>query len=188
MNYFGNRDDFAIEIGESMDASEHCRLDFYVHGIHLNREDNQAHVPSAISGWPHWEEGTTLGTEIFWELPFSAKTEELLERVMVDNGLFQSHQVFALGPVSDSFSMLAFRRPSDYILIFIRNDGWDQGSLDLAAWNVSGKTWCHETCLDQAKDPVTHWLSVTVPSIEFEHLCESAYGAIKLLYSNFEVG
>lgn len=188
MNYFGNRDDFAIEIGESMDASEHFQLDFYVHGMHLNLEDNQAHVPLAISGWPHWGKGTTLGTAIYWELPFSAKAEQLLERVMADTELFQSHQIFALGPVSDSFSMLAFKRPSDYVLIFIRNERWGKGSQDLTQWNVLSKTRHHESDLDPAKDTFIHWLSVTLPSTEFEHLCISSSAAIKLLYSNLKVG
>lgn len=183
MNYFGNRDDFAIEIGDSMDASGHCQLDFYAHGIHLNSEDNQAYVPLAISAWPHWEKATTLGTAIYWELPFSAKAKELLVRVMADNNLFQAHNIFDIGPVSDSFSMLAFKRPSDYVLIFIRNDGWGEGPLDLTHWNVLSKTCHHKTAVDPEKDPTIHWLSVTLPSTEFEHLCAASHAAIELLYS-----
>lgn len=179
MNYFGSRDDFAIEIGDSMDASEHCQLDFYAHRIHLNSEDNRACVPQSIGAWPHWEKGSTIGTAIYWELPFSATTEELLVKVMADYNLFQSHHIFNIGPVSDSFSMLAFKRPSDYVLIFIRNDGWGEGPLDLTQWKVLNKACDHE----KGADPTVHWLSVTLTSTEFEYLCTASHAAMKLLYS-----
>ncbi|HSJ04855.1 MAG TPA: hypothetical protein VK956_20450, partial [Verrucomicrobium sp.] len=52
MTTFGARDDLAIEVGSSLDASFHCQLDFYANGIHLNGADNTASVLNCLAYWP----------------------------------------------------------------------------------------------------------------------------------------
>ncbi|WP_395736805.1 hypothetical protein [Prosthecobacter sp.] len=39
MNYFGCRDDFAIEVGGELDFRRQCQVEFYALGIHSHELD-----------------------------------------------------------------------------------------------------------------------------------------------------
>lgn len=180
MKYFGCRASFAIEVGDACDQSDHTRLDFYTHDIHLNRIDNRGYVGACLRAWPSWSsDENQAGTNIYRELPFSTKPDALLSYIMIDGDLWQSHATFRLGPVTDSFDMLVFNRPSDFVLIFIRTDGWGGDDLsDIGAWNVSNQLgWWHRD-MKLGSPPVLHWLSVTIPKQKFIHICSSAYDAL----------
>jgi hypothetical protein len=176
MNYFGCRDDFAVEVGSSIDHSDHCQLDFYARGIHLNRPDNQAYVGCALHSWPRFDLDPWARTDIFWELPLSTPTESLFQRVMADDTLYQRHLCFGLGPVTDSFSMLAFGRPTDFVLMFIRNDQFTSDDSDVPQWNC----WTSEDAT-----PV-HWLHLAIRREEFLQICTDAYSCLSSLYSDHQ--
>ncbi|MEZ5305134.1 MAG: hypothetical protein R3F11_31500 [Verrucomicrobiales bacterium] len=179
MKYFGCRSSFAIEVGDTSDRSKHTRLDFYTHDIHLNRLDNAGHVGTCLSAWPCWDTKDDWPcTAIYWEVPFSTAPEALLARLLADGDLWAKHATFRLGPVTDSFSMFAFSRPDDFILIFLRTDGWGGDDLsDLAVWNVTTQAgWRHTDPTSAA--PVCRWLSTTIPKQEFIQICSSAHDAL----------
>lgn len=172
MNHFGRREDFALEVGSTVENG-HCQLDFYACGIHLNRVDNSADVGSAFHHWPaalfssdRWTADDSHG-----EMPFSSGPEMLLAKVMADNDLFQKHLVFNLGPVTDSFSLLAFARPTDFVLLFLRNDGFADDDSDLPKWNRAV----------HLETTPTHWLSLTIQKEAFECVCTGAYSCLKAL-------
>jgi hypothetical protein len=153
-------------------------LDFYARGIHINRADNLACVSTALHHWPaHWfSNDEWAAAEIFWEVPFSTRPEILIERVLADKELYHRHLGFQLGPVTDSFSLLAFGRPSDFVLIFIRNDHFGEDDSDLPQWNRMGF----------GDSEPTHWLSVTVQRREFRHLCSEAQACLADLFSRHQ--
>lgn len=185
MKAFGNRATFAIEVGGACDASDHTRLDFYTHGIHLNRLDNAGYVGACLHYWPVWdaEECKNAGS-IYAEVPLSASPEALLAHIMADGDLWGRHLTFSLGPVTDSFGVLAFIRATDVVLIFTRNDGWGDDPSDLPFWNVSDQVgwWQGEDMPDSS--PILHWLSVTLPKEEFIHICASAHQALLAVQPN----
>ena len=180
MKFFGCRASFAIEVGDTSDRSNHTQLDFYTHDIHLNRLDNAGYVGACLCAWPTWDtEADQIETSIYAELPFSASPEALLSHLMSDGELWGRHATFRLGPVTDSFSILAFSRPNDYVLIFIRTDGWGGDDLsDIELWNVSNDVGWWHTAQMAAEIPILHWLSVTIPKQEFISICSSAYTAL----------
>jgi hypothetical protein len=176
MNCFGCRDVFAIEVGDRVDHTGQCQLDFYACGIHLNHVDNSANVGIAFHHWPAelFTPDGWAAADIFWEVPFSSSAEILLDKVMIDSGLFQKHSVFSLGPVTDSFNLLAFGRPMDFVLLFIRNEEFTDDESDLPRWSIATK---YETT-------PTHWLSVTIQREEFKHICTGAHACLSALVSS----
>lgn len=178
MNYFGCRDDFAIEVGDQLDHTGHCQLDFYAKGIHLNRVDNQAYLNTAVPHWPEWWFWTEEwhAADIYWEVPFSTSPLDLLRKVMTEREYFHRHRGFDIGPVADSFTLLGFGRPTDFVLLIIRNDDWSDGDdHDLPAWNVLP--------LPDTDEPPIHWLSLTLPRQEFKHICTSAHACLAELHA-----
>ncbi len=173
MNYFGCRDDFAIEVGSELDFGGQCRLGFYAFGIHLNRADTWGNLGIAFYGWPtglfstdHWS-----ATDIYWEMPFSSSAEQLLERVLADHEMHHRHLTFQLGPVTDSFSMLVFGRPTDFVLLLIRNDHFQDDDDDLPQWNHM---------VHDGTESI-HWLSLTMPRGEFKDICTRAHACVGTL-------
>lgn len=176
MTRFGSREYFAIEVGSTM-KGRHCQLDFYAYGIHLNRLDNAAYVGAAYSHWPTalFSSDRWAVAHTYWKMPFSSCSKMLLEKVMADNDMFHEHLAFNLGPMTDSFCTLAFGRPTDFVLLFIRNDGWPDDPSDLPKWNRA---------THRGKAP-THWLSLTIPREEFKHISTGAYNCLKTLVESF---
>ncbi|MGV3659270.1 MAG: hypothetical protein ACO1TE_03775 [Prosthecobacter sp.] len=176
MNHFGCRDDFAIEVGDQLDPTGHCLLDIYAKGIRLTRLDNRAYVGIAHHHWPRRLFSTEEwnATDIYWDVPFSTSPEELLKKVLVENEYFQRHLTFDIGSLAIPFTVLAFGRPADFVLLIVRNDPcFVDDDSDLPAWNA----------LPQADEAPIHWLSLTLPRQEFEHICMGAYACLTELHS-----
>lgn len=173
MNSFGCQEDFAIEVGDCVDHTGHCRLDFYACGIHLNQADNSGFLVTVLHHWPRdlFSSEDWTHADIYWEVPFSTQPEVLLEKVVADHALFRKHTAFGLGPVTDSFSLLVFARPTDFVLLLIRNDGFGCKEGDLSNWKG--------VKLENAA--TTHWQSVVLARQEFKHICESAHACLSAL-------
>jgi|GEM_PF-5585641 len=172
MTRFGSRDYFAIEVGSTM-KGRHCQLDFYAYGIHLNRVDNAAFVGAAYHAWPTalFSSDRWAMADTYWKMPFSTCSKMLLEKVMADHDLYHEHLAFNLGPVTDSFSTLAFGRPTDFVLLFIRNDRFGNDESDLPKWNRAA---------NRGKASM-HWLSLTIPREDFKHISTGAYSCLAAL-------
>ncbi|MDB6005550.1 MAG: hypothetical protein JWR15_2537 [Prosthecobacter sp.] len=172
MSHFGRREDFAIEVGSTIEHGD-CQLDFYAYGIHLNRVDNAAYVGTALHCWPTalFSSDRWAAADTYSKMPFSSCSKMLLKKVMADNDLFHEHLAFNLGPVTDSFSTLTFGRPTDFVLLFIRNDRFGNDDSDLPKWNRA----------EHLETTPTHWLSLTIQRKEFEHICSGAYSCLEAL-------
>jgi hypothetical protein len=182
MKYFGCRDDFSIELGSSIDSSGNCQLDFYARGVCLTRPDNPACADIALCGWPkRWFDSDYLSpADIYWEVPFSAPPKVLMDRIGANQALRFKHRGFELGPVTDSFSVLAFARPEDFVLIifcydFNGNDGTDLSDWELAAIGEEG---------DAAT--TVRWTSLTMGREEFRYICREAYECLAGLVAGEE--
>jgi hypothetical protein len=160
MPAFGSRDQFAIEVGDFVDGTGHCQLDFYFCGLHLNQVDGLAYLRSAIHSWPaQWLPETSLNHVAV------GNSETDLKNLLADDGLYQRHLIFRLGPVTDSFSMLLFPIPAGFRILTLRNDGFGEDQSDLAQWNSSD--------IESSHLP-THWLSLNISREEFRAVCSSA--------------
>jgi hypothetical protein len=115
-------------------------------------------------------------TGVYWEVPFSAPVEVLLERVLEDNELYHKHLYFQFGPVTDSFSFLVFARPDDFVLLFLRNNHYGQNDDELPRWNR----------YEIAGEEPEYWISVTIPRVEFWTICMEAGTCLERVWEAHE--
>lgn len=173
VHHFGSRADFAIEVGESVDVRAHFTLDFYMRDVHLNRADNQAYLPACAG--KQRSQPTDINSlcwmDIYWDMPFSTSPEQLLARTLTDRDLWSRHRSFELGPVTDSFSLLTFARPTDIVLLCVRNNRFCDDQTDLNMWRI----------VEGLADEPVHWLTVTLPRSEYFHILSESMSAINQL-------
>lgn len=159
LDAFGERDVFAIEVGRVVE-NEHCQLDFYLRDFHLNAPDNTAYLGVAVWNWPTLDR---YFTEIYWDLPMSSGPETLLRQLEEEPVYRESHSVFSLGPVTDSFRLYAFNWAGWVLLVAEVNEGF--GERDPSeAWSA----------LELASEGCVRWLSVSLLWEHFQEICRRA--------------